>query len=53
MIDTLDTGSILPYLRKCKQFGYAVVVFNPNQNVMPLELQYPNYEGIVLQMIPS
>ncbi|KAJ4459512.1 putative UPF0528 protein [Paratrimastix pyriformis] len=30
--DTLETGSILPYLRKAAELGWGVVVFNPNLN---------------------
>jgi hypothetical protein len=30
--ETLDLGTILPYLDKCKTLGYGVIVFNPNLN---------------------
>jgi len=32
MNDNLKVGSILPYLDRCKEAGYSVIVFNPNQN---------------------
>jgi len=35
--DDLNIGSILPYLQRCKEEGYAVIVFNPNQNEGPVE----------------
>lgn len=35
--DNLTVGSILPYLDKCKEAGYSVIVFNPNQNSGPEE----------------
>jgi hypothetical protein len=30
--DSLDTGSILPYLTQAKAEGYGVIVLNPNNN---------------------
>eukprot|EP01090_Pellita_catalonica_P007577 TRINITY_DN18168_c0_g1_i1.p1 TRINITY_DN18168_c0_g1~~TRINITY_DN18168_c0_g1_i1.p1 ORF type:complete len:450 (-),score=98.85 TRINITY_DN18168_c0_g1_i1:80-1429(-) len=30
--ETLEVGSILPYLKKAKAAGYGVIVFNPNYN---------------------
>ncbi|ELR19510.1 uncharacterized protein ACA1_269310 [Acanthamoeba castellanii str. Neff] len=30
--DSLEVGTIFPYLRKCAERGWGVVVFNPNQN---------------------
>jgi len=35
--DTLDNGSIFPYLRKAIADGYGVIVFNPNQNRVPVD----------------
>lgn len=30
--NTLEMGSILPYLKKCKELGFGVIVCNPNLN---------------------
>jgi hypothetical protein len=30
--ENLDLGTILPYLKKCKELGFGVIVFNPNLN---------------------
>jgi len=30
--DSLEVGTIFPYLRKCAERGWGVVVFNPNHN---------------------
>eukprot|EP01091_Cochliopodium_minus_P020344 TRINITY_DN885_c0_g1_i1.p1 TRINITY_DN885_c0_g1~~TRINITY_DN885_c0_g1_i1.p1 ORF type:complete len:337 (+),score=100.78 TRINITY_DN885_c0_g1_i1:35-1012(+) len=30
--ETLEVGSILPYLKRAKEAGYGVIVFNPNLN---------------------
>lgn len=35
--DTIDTGSILPYLKKAIAAKYGVIVFNPNLNKQPLD----------------
>eukprot|EP01126_Amoeba_proteus_P014142 TRINITY_DN1612_c0_g1_i15.p1 TRINITY_DN1612_c0_g1~~TRINITY_DN1612_c0_g1_i15.p1 ORF type:complete len:237 (-),score=44.99 TRINITY_DN1612_c0_g1_i15:472-1182(-) len=34
--DNLREGSILPYLHECREVGYSVIVFNPNQNDGPI-----------------
>ncbi len=38
MFDSLQTGSILPYLERAKAEGYAVVVLNPNFNEHKVKL---------------
>jgi len=32
--DSLDLGSILPYLKRIQEAGWGVIVFNPNQNAV-------------------
>jgi len=39
--ESLEMGSIFPYLEKAKEAGYEVIVFNPNQNVYPEEVSPP------------
>jgi len=34
--ETLSLGTIFPYLERCKQLGYGVIVFNPNLNDVPV-----------------
>lgn len=36
--DSLQTGSILPYIKQAKENGYGVIVFNPNLNKAPEDL---------------
>lgn len=33
--ESLEIGSILPYLRQAKKEGYGVIVCNPNDNKVP------------------
>jgi len=42
--ESLEIGSILPYLKKAVDRGYGVIVFNPNQTQMPKELVRPSRE---------
>lgn len=32
--DSLDRGTVLPFLRRAAAFGYGVIVFNPNENTV-------------------
>lgn len=45
--DSLDVGAILGYLSKAIKAGFAVIVFNPNLNYQPLNLEdaRPKYSG--------
>lgn len=43
--DSLDTGSILPYLEKCKELGYGVIVLNPNAISVLKKLEGPKKEN--------
>jgi len=35
--DTLDMGTIFPYLERAKNAGYGVIVFNPNENSVVID----------------
>uniref|UniRef100_A0A6B2LF01 Arb2 domain-containing protein n=1 Tax=Arcella intermedia TaxID=1963864 RepID=A0A6B2LF01_9EUKA len=33
--ESLDIGSVLPYIKECQNLSYGVIVFNPNLNSQP------------------
>jgi len=33
--ESLEIGSVLPYIREAKKAGYGVIVCNPNDNIVP------------------
>eukprot|EP01012_Entosiphon_sulcatum_P019104 TRINITY_DN23938_c0_g1_i3.p1 TRINITY_DN23938_c0_g1~~TRINITY_DN23938_c0_g1_i3.p1 ORF type:complete len:351 (-),score=53.69 TRINITY_DN23938_c0_g1_i3:63-1094(-) len=41
---TLEQGTILPYLKRAREAGFGVIVFNPNFNAVPAPLPPQEFE---------
>jgi len=53
MNDSLDTGAIFGYLERAIKRGYGIIVFNPNLNFAPKELDRPTREEMFIPGKPK
>eukprot|EP01119_Soliformovum_irregulare_P009878 TRINITY_DN2378_c1_g1_i2.p1 TRINITY_DN2378_c1_g1~~TRINITY_DN2378_c1_g1_i2.p1 ORF type:complete len:528 (-),score=126.03 TRINITY_DN2378_c1_g1_i2:269-1810(-) len=51
--DSLKSGSIIPYIVRAREEGYAIVVFNPNLNAVPKKESRPSHSEMMTPGKPS